>query len=572
MQNAEMKNEKLRYSAVICILHFAFCIGMLLAVACERSDRERADEVARIRAIVESRTQPSYVEAGRDGGRLWQLTRRFYAQRRFVPAWTDRGRPRRAMDEAIAVLGDAGREGLDPAMYEASALQQARSEATRQGLAASGFPLPRAAELDVWLTYECLTYGEHLLSGRVNPREVDAQWHAVPRKADLLAVLGQAVQTKGVRATMESLVPRHADYKALRDALAKYRAIQVSGGWRQVPTTPVVRKGARHAAVATLRERLAATGELSSRSAKDPTQFDDSVEKALLAFEHHHGLKPDGVLDAETAAALNVPVESRIRQIELNMERWRWTPESLGDRHIRVNIPQYALEAREGDDVRLAMRVIVGKADSPTPIFSDEMTHVIFSPYWNIPPGIVREETVPTLQQDPSYLARHGIEVVRGAAVVDPASIDWASDEAIRGLSLRQRPGPGNALGLVKFTFPNQFNVYLHDTPADALFARVERRFSHGCVRLERPVDLARYVLRDQSAWDSDRIDQAMHSGHERHVRLTMPIPVHLQYWTAWVDAPGGVHFREDIYGYDRKQELLRGPAKAPGRMQAAAP
>jgi len=245
----------------------------------------------------------------------------------------------------------------------------------------------------------------------------------------------------------------------------------------------------------------------------------------------------------------------RIRQIALNLERWRWVPRDRGARHIVVNIPAYRLDVWERDDVELTMRVVVGKKDTPTPIFDDTMTHVVFSPYWNVPPGIARDETLPAAMSDPTFLKRTNMEVLDAAGrIVDPSSID--PEEAAR-YRFRQRPGTGNSLGLVKFMFPNEYNVYLHDTPADSLFARAARSFSHGCVRVEQPKALAEYVLKDQPEWTPDRIAQAMASGDERVVKLRAPIPVFIGYWTVEVARDGSVHFLPDVYGVDGRQASM---------------
>jgi murein L,D-transpeptidase YcbB/YkuD len=251
-------------------------------------------------------------------------------------------------------------------------------------------------------------------------------------------------------------------------------------------------------------------------------------------------------------AELNVPVEARIQQIALNMERWRWLPRKLGDPHILVNIPQMRLDVRENGNVPLSMRVVVGKEDTPTPIFNHRMTYLVFAPYWNVPDEIAQKETLPSVMKDPGFLERSNMEVVdKSGKPVDPESIDVEEPGRYR---FRQRPGTSNSLGLVKFMFPNQYNVYLHDTPADSLFARASRSLSHGCVRLEQPEKLARYVLRDQPDWTPERIAEAMHGADEQTVKLTAPVPVYLGYWTARVAQGGGVEFRRDVYGIDGRQ------------------
>jgi murein L,D-transpeptidase YcbB/YkuD len=299
-------------------------------------------------------------------------------------------------------------------------------------------------------------------------------------------------------------------------------------------------------------------GDLEAAHEKDPDAvFGGALVDAVKRFQERHRIKADGVIAPETVKALNVPVEDRIRAIELNLERWRWLPDRMPDRYLVVNVPDFRLETIEHGKPVMAMRVVVGAPDNKTPIFADEMTQVVFSPYWNVPPRIAEEETIPRASSDPEFLARNNMEVVGPSGeVVDPYVVDWTN---AKGLRIRQRPGSGNALGGVKFIFPNTFDVYLHDTNATRLFDRLERGLSHGCVRVEEPHKLAQYVLRDQPEWSAEAIDQAMTSGEERHVKLKTPIPVYILYKTAWVHE-GGVRFLKDLYGHDADQSALLWP------------
>ena len=245
-------------------------------------------------------------------------------------------------------------------------------------------------------------------------------------------------------------------------------------------------------------------------------------------------------------------------RLALNLERWRWMPDDLGDRHVMVNIPSFHLEARENGQSVLDMRVVVGTPDNKTPIFSAMMATTVFSPYWNVPDSIVEGETAPAAARDPEFLERNNIEILRlsksGAKPVDPATVDWDDPVELKALAFRQKPGAKNALGHVKFLFPNPYDVYLHDTPADALFARAGRAFSHGCVRVEQPEALANWVLKDSPEWNETRIVEAMHAGDEQHVKLERAIPVHIVYFTAWADDAGTIRLDPDVYGYDAMQ------------------
>ena len=286
------------------------------------------------------------------------------------------------------------------------------------------------------------------------------------------------------------------------------------------------------------------------RDALEANRVRDTLQRLAPSHPQYTGLQAALARQREQG-----PAGPQAETIRINMERWRWAPRDLGDRYVLVNVPAYQMQVIEGTTPVLAMRVIVGASDTPTPLFSDEMAYVVFSPYWNIPESILREETLPRLAEDPEYLTRSGIEVVGTTGeAVDPQALDWEDEEAIAGLRFRQVPGPENALGLVKFIFPNHFSVYLHDTPGDALFNKQQRTLSHGCVRVEKPVELAEYVLRGRSGWGRDRIVTAMQKKEEQTVHLEDPLPVHIGYWTAWVNADGSITFFDDPYGLDRKQ------------------
>lgn len=281
----------------------------------------------------------------------------------------------------------------------------------------------------------------------------------------------------------------------------------------------------------------------------------DSLEELAPTHPQYRGLQAALVLERRQPTG-------HADQIRMNMERWRWAPRHLGERYILVNVPAYVLQVMEGADPVLSMRVIVGDPEHQTPFFSDEMTYVVFSPYWNIPPDILREETLPRVARDPDFLRRNNIEVVGTSGegdAIDPASIDWSDESATKHLRFRQRPGDDNALGLVKFVFPNHFNVYLHDTPNDRLFFKERRCLSHGCIRVENPVAMAKYVMGGQPEWTETRIRQAMNAGREQTARLKTPIPVHIGYWTAWVEPDGKtVTYTDDPYGIDPAQMRLK--------------
>jgi len=555
------------------LLLFMVMAGLFGANGCGR--RQASEEMRLVEARLESKTLPEFVTGARKGTHFWKLLQEFYVRRQYQVAWTKRswlGRefPHPQLDLFLGAVQEADGEGLEPVDYDEDRIASLRDEVFRGLSAKKPLDPAKIVDLDLWLTYTFLTYSSHLAVGRFDPKTIDPQWRTSPRKFDLVRLLEDALEQNRMREVLKLLQPPYPEYAALKEALARYRAIAANGGWSQLPEGLVLKIGDRNPWVPVLRKNLALIGDIhpaneGSKQNGDNTLFDEILAEGVKNFEARHGLKEDGVADPEMIATLNLPVERRVRQIELNLERLRWLPDQLGASHIRVYIPDYRLYIMENDHVRLTMRVIVGKTEDPTPIFSDEMTYLVFSPYWYIPESIAGKETLPRVLSDPEYLERQNIEVVRKGSrrreeVLNPETIDWSkaaeSPESFPYI-FRQQPGPGNALGTVKFMFPNQFNVYLHDTPTDNLFDKVERDFSHGCVRVERPLDLAHYVLSDQPEWTPEKINAAMHEGKEKVVFLKSPLPVHLLYWTSWVDKAGALQFREDIYGHDQAQDEL---------------
>jgi murein L,D-transpeptidase YcbB/YkuD len=318
-----------------------------------------------------------------------------------------------------------------------------------------------------------------------------------------------------------------------------------------------------------LRERLRLEDDLGPAQEQDAELFDPALEQATKKFQRHHGLEADGAVGAATRAELNVPVERRVGQLELNLERWRWLPEDLGRRHIIVNIAAFELEVVEEDAVILAMRVVVGRLYNRTPVLSDTMRYIVLNPYWHVPRGIAAEELLPIIKKDPSYLAKYKLRVFPNSGPdtreVDPANIDWSAlSSAEFPFRLRQDPGPINSLGRVKFMFLNKFNVYLHDTPARPLFEETQRDLSHGCIRIQKPIELAVYLLQQEPGWNREALVRALDDAVDRTVPLPEPIQIHLLYWTAWADADGTIQFRPDIHGGDDPLwQALRAPPPA---------
>lgn len=480
------------------------------------------------------------------------LVRGFYQARNCAPAWTGASGPPAGATELVTVLRDAEAEGLHGLDYHLRSL-----EARLRLLEVAAKPASPAqlARLDLQLTDAALAYAEHLARGRVDPLTIGEAASRPEPSVDLVQVLQAAVAQGSMRTQLASLPPAWPGYARLRGALAEYRRIAALGGWPPIRGAATLRAGDRGPAVVALRARLRATGDLPAAAAGADDVFDAATGAAVRDFETRHGFLADGDVEARTLAALNTTVERRISQIEVNLERQRWLPRDREPRAVLVNTAAFELLVLQDDRPVMSMRAIVGKKDTCTPELDDEIDYLVLNPAWEIPARLAAREVLPEIQRDPTYLERQGIKVMSGwgpgATEIAPGSVDWAriTPQTLR-FRLHQEPGPLNPLGRLKFVFPNHFDVYLHDTPAPGLFQRTVRSLSHGCVRIEHPIELAQYLLQP-GGWSREQILSAIATDSERAVRLPEKIPVHLVYWTAWADEGGTVQFRDDIYGRD---------------------
>jgi L,D-transpeptidase YcbB len=480
----------------------------------------------------------------------------FYKARDFRPAWIDDDLSLASAHALVDALRLVGGDGLDPGNYHVSAIETLLGEikSPRKGSGRAG---PEAlADLEMLLTDAFLLCGSHLVHGQVNPETIQSEWFVKGRVEDLASVLEKGLAEKDVAGALDSLRPTSPVYQGLRKAFRKYSEEAGRGGWPAFPPGPKLKKGDRGARVETLRNCLRALGYLDPPEGADRLSFDGGLKEALKAFQRRNGLDPDGVVGASTEAALNVPAEARLAQIRANLERWRWVTQDLGPRYILVNIADFRVDVVEDGRSILSMAAIVGTGYKRTPEFSGKLSAIELNPAWNIPTTIAAEEILPKLKKDPRYLADSGIRLFKGwsekAPEIDAYDIDWSKFGPDRlPFRFRQDPGPENPLGRFKFLFPNKFDVYLHDTPERWLFARAVRDFSHGCIRIEKPLDLAEIVLREDPEWDRTRLEQALEEEKTRVIRVRKPIPVHVLYWTAWLADDGRMEFRRDIYARD---------------------
>ena len=507
---------------------------------------------------LQSAGHPSRMRIAGEPLHAGRTLKHFYEQRAYQPAWSNAAGPSLLADGLIESLAKLEQEGLDPHDYHFRKLEALLGDARQSD--APGVADKRA-ELELLLSDAFLSAALHLTVGRLQPAKHGPTARALD--AEMTGHLERALGERSIANALQGLLPSDAVYTQLRQALNRYRQIAADGGWLTIPHGPALKVGMQSERVAALRARLQATGDLSralSPEMASSDRYDAMLEQAVNRFQKRHGLATDGVVGPNTLSALNVPAAARVRQLILNLERLRQQASMFSDRHIVVNIPNYQLHVMEKGESVLSMRVVVGKPSWQTPTFQSKMTHLVVNPYWVVPEGIKRREIVPKLKKNPAYLKSQNLEMLQGYGhdmkIVNPNEIDWATVSTRNfPYRFRQRPGSRNALGRVKFKFPNRYHVYMHDTPARALFAKPKRAFSHGCVRLERPTDLAAYLLQDNPAWPLERIERAMQGGKSRHVNLKEPIDVYLIYQTAWVDAEGLTQFRPDIYGLDKKHQ-----------------
>lgn len=480
----------------------------------------------------------------------------FYAARHFEPAWST---PHGPTSQARALLGEisqAGDEGLSPEDYHYQQLQIMADRLAIIGQDVTPIVPELRADFDLLMTDAAFLLGAHILGGRVNPETIHASWSAFSHEVDLISLLNEALAGGRIAQMVQGLRPPYTGYTGLRQALAVYRRMSAAGGWPQLEAGPSLRAGDEDPLVEQLRKRLVSSADLADTPVSLPMYFDETLETAVKAFQVRHGLEPDGVVGKQTRQVLNVSVDQRVQQLLINMERWRWIPSDLGSRYVVVNIADFNLTMVDESRVRGTMRVVVGRSYRKTPVFSGSMTYLDFNPFWNVPRTLAVEDILPQIKKDPAYIGRQGFRVFSGwsddAVELSPDKVDWASyNKDYFPIRLQQAPGPKNALGRIKFMFPNTHAVYLHDTPAKGLFDAVSRSFSSGCIRVEDPVTLAEFVLEGMEGWDRQKIEMHLGDGQRQVVRLQRPIPVHLLYWTAWSDENGMVFFREDIYERD---------------------
>jgi len=521
----------------------------ILFVLQSAATAQQTDVRESIRVEIEQLRESGVLSIGGVDIAAGNLLAEVYERRNFAPNWTDRDE----ILELIAVIKNAAKDGLNTTDYHLEEVEFVYRE-----LGAGNLTSPREqAALDVMLTDSLFRLGYHQRFGKVNPQNLDPTWNFRRELNDQspALVMQQAMDAPSLSEFIDNLVPRGPVYRELQMALIEYRELAASGGWPSITDGPTLKPGATDTRLGAIARRLAVTGDISDvRTFAAITEYDEVLEAGVRKFQARHGLASDGVIGPVTLRAMNVPIEHRIEQLRLNLERARWVFDDISEDFIIVNIAGFRAYLVHDGKITWVTKVQVGKTYHQTPVFRDEMKYVVFNPTWTVPYSIATKEMLPRIKNDPSYFENRDFDVKnRSGKIVDPAGIDWT--QLSRGnfpYTFVQRPGPRNALGRVKFIFPNEHSVYLHDTPSKSLFGRAERTFSHGCVRISNPFELAELLL-DPKGWDSEKISATLDSAKTTTVYLPKPLPVLLLYWTAEIGPSGDIHFYSDVYERDQR-------------------
>ena len=470
-----------------------------------------------------------------------------YQQNAFKPIWLVDQLPTQKARDAVEILLNAADHGLNPQDYEANALFQK--------LGARG--PDTLVDLEVNLSRAVVAYAQHLNAGRLDPKAVNREIVIYPKAVASNAILDRLRNTNSIQIFLRLLAPHTDRYERLRIALNAYKLISAKGGWSVVREGEVIKPGSVVAEdrLVALRKRMIEAGHLKENTSVGEN-YDDVLVQAVKDFQLHHGLEPDGAIGPQTLAQMNTGIEKRIRTMELNLERRRWMQNDYGRYYVFANLADQVVKLVRDEKTIHAELIQVGQTFHRTPVFSDVMEYIELNPYWNVPYSISTKEYLPKLKANAGALVSQNIKVLRDGKIVSPFSIPWNSySRKYFPVRLRQDSGKKNALGRVKFMFPNKFNVYIHDTPSKYKFKKASRYFSHGCLRLKDPLVMAEKILGPEG-WSRKKIDGVIRGGNRRVVRLKTKIPVHVTYLTAWVNKDGAVHFRRDIYGRDKILDL----------------
>lgn len=501
--------------------------------AVEKRDTTITVKNAYTELFLDSSSLEKYIQRHKVNDTIASQFRDFYNGRNYQFAWFFKDGPAEQVynflslqDDYIAYSGDSSLSDL--------ALEQVFDTLENGNHI---IPLDDSSRLsaELTLTNQFFRYAAKAYLGNSQLSTTDLKWFIPRKKTDLVSTLDSLIAHKGEE--IAAYEPVNPYYQHLKERLLYYYDIEKKGGWKQITTDrKKLQKGDTSSVLRGIKHRLLLTGDFNLPDSSE--LFTDSLAVAVRKFQHRYGLKEDGIIAGATLQEMNQPVNKRIQQMLLNLERMRWVPEKISTDYLLVNIPEFKLHVFKNGKLDFSMNVVVGTNQNSTVIFNGDLKYVVFSPYWNVPMGILKNEVIPGMKRDKNYLAKHNMEI-NGYTGSLP--------------NIRQKPGSNNSLGKVKFLFPNNYSIYMHDTPAKSLFGESKRAFSHGCIRLGEPKKLAQFLLRKDSTWTSSKMDAAMSSGKEKYVTLKETIPVFIGYFTTWVDSEGQLNFRDDIYGHDAR-------------------
>ena len=496
------------------------------------------------------------------------FVKRVYTQLLFVPVWVDESGLTPYTKELFSLIkADVTLDKHGKLYRKALSLEQEAKSLDNS--------FAKKLSLEIKLTDLYRRYANYTVYGSINwgaflarlwnikTKDIHADWVIHKPRTDPATLLEDAVLSGSLKKAFEKVTPTRYRYRMLQQALAHYIELQERGGWKQVHFKGILKPGKHYPVIPAIRERLRLTNDYipcSDKEAQESTLYDQCLKKAVVRFQARNGLETSGIIGKETKRAMNISVAERIKTLRLNLDRLKWLRDPPPGRHVWINIPAFMLYFEEDGNLLQTIKVIVGKPDHPTPIFSDTVEAIVLNPYWNIPKSIIQKEMIPKLLRNPNALKRQGIEIFSGwgrdAERINPASIDWSKYRYSKSMPFRfaQLPGRRNALGKIKFLFPNQFSVYMHDTPNKKLFKRNVRAFSHGCVRLSQPRELLRTFSTFEPNVDFDKSQKILKGKEKTYIQLREKIPVDITYLTAWIDHNGKLQFRNDIYHYDKMQ------------------
>jgi murein L,D-transpeptidase YcbB/YkuD len=547
---------------LIIVLIAAFAASLLWITTC-RNRRSAAEKtlLSQIQENLRGRLNkgeiPPEACVGDDLIQASTLVREFYQGRQYQPVWSHKGSLISPVQSLVMSIQAAEEEGLIPGDYHFESILANLKDFVLLSGSALRQRAPVLSDLELLLTDAFFVLATHLAQGKVDPDTTETEWEAPCRSLDMLQLFQDSLASGRIAESLQSLSPQHRYYAGLKQALRRYKELVRKNDWLRISAGPDLKSGVKGKRIEALRKRLTKEGyDVSARLAATDV-FDHDTELAVCRFQENHGLPQTGVVDEATLKALNTSAEERLRQIEVNLERWRWLPHDLGPRYAIVDAASFELFVVERFGTVLSMKIVVGMLTWQTPVFSSRITDIVINPYWYAPNRVLLKELINYIKADPNYLANNKMKLMRGwgkeETEVDLKTLDLdKANPKNLDFYLRQDPGPLNLLGRIKFSMSNKYNVYLHDTPYQSDFGQFTRTFSHGCIRIAKPVDFSLFLLQDPTEWNAEKITECIDREVEQTIPVKNPLAVHIFYGTAWPLEDGSVQFRPDLYENDK--------------------